>query len=508
MIFTYKDITKNIDESCDVCVVGSGAGGAVVAKELAEAGLSVILVEEGSYYQTEDFRKTDIVDSIVNLYRDGGSTFAFGKPNVLFAEGRCVGGSTTINGGTCWNTPEKIIKRWQWEKGLSDLSYKQMEFFLKRVGEIISIKPILPEAVNQDSELLKLGAERLGYKVQNNLRAHKGCVGTNQCITGCPTGGKQSTLVSYIPAFIKAGGRLYANCRVKKVKVKGGQANGIKGVILDPDTKEAKHKIRIRSRVTVVSCGAIQTPSLLMRSGIPDRSGLLGKNLLLHPNVKVVGLFDNPVYAWKGVNQAYQVTEFFDEGILMAVNFVPPPIFSLVFPSYGTQFISNMKEIFNNCVVGAALIEDTSSGRVFNAPFDQAVATYHLSPVDFQKALRGIALLAEIYFAAGAKKVFLPLAPLHEIHTVDDIRKIYEYRIRPIDLELMTVHMMGTCQMGSDPKRSVIDSFGESHQVSGLYVADASVFPTSIGVNPQVTIMALATRTAFHIAENMANYVS
>lgn len=507
MIFQHTDITKNIDESCDVCVIGSGAGGAPVAKELAEAGLSVILLEEGGYYQVKDFQNTDYLDSLFKLYRDGGASAMLGKPNVMFVEGRCVGGSTTINGGMCWRTPDKILKRWQWEKGLTDLTSRNMETCFKRVEEMISVSPVLPEARNEDSEILKRGAEKLGYKVKANLRNNRYCVGANQCTTGCPTGGKQPMLVTYIPAFLKAGGRLYANCRVKKVKIKGGRAVGVSGGIVDPDTKRKKFRVRIRSRIVVVSGGAIQTPSLLMRSGVQDKSKKLGRNLVAHPNTKVVGVFDDAVYGWKGVNQAYQVTEFKDEGIMMAVNFVPPGVLSLAFPFYGRGFLKTMKEILNHCVVGAALIEDTSRGRVRNLPFDQTIVTYSLNKRDFQTALRATALMAEVYFAAGAKRVYLPFTQLHEIHAVDEIRKIYEYPFKPMDVELLTVHMMGTCQMGINSQHSVVNPFGEVHGVSGLYVADASVIPSSIGVNPQLTIMALATRTAFHIAENASAYV-
>lgn len=506
MIFTHQTITGPVDETCDVCVVGSGAGGATVAKELAEAGLSVILLEEGGHHQTSDFQKPISPESIINLYRDAGTTVIMGKPNILFTEGRCLGGSTTINGGMSWRTPEKILKRWQWERDLTDLTPKKMEPFFKRVEDIIHVNPVHPVAKNQDSETLKKGAEILGYRYRENLRSHDICVGTNQCNFGCPTGGKQSTLVSYIPAFIKAGGRVYTNCRVKKIRFRGRSAAGVTGVIIDPQTKQKKFKVRIRSRVTVVCGGAIQTPSLLLRSRIPNKSKLLGKNLFVHPNAKVIGVFDNPIYGWKGVNQAYQITEFMDEGIIMGINFIPPPVMALALPFYGSKYIQTLKEIFNHCVVGAALIEDTARGHVVNLPYDLAMPIYNMNLPDFEKALRATALLSEVYFAAGAKRVYLPFAHLHEIHTVDEIRKIYQYPMRPADLELMTVHIMGTCQMGIDPAHAVVNPFGEVYQVPGLFVADASIFPTSIGVNPQETIMALATRTAFYIAENMSRY--
>lgn len=507
MIFTHSDIKKNVDESCDVCVVGSGAGGSVVAKELAEAGVSVILLEEGGYYQTKDFQTTDTIGSVTKLMRDGGSTVLFGKPNVMVAEGRCVGGSTTVNGGMCWRTPEKILKRWQWESGLADLTPERMEFFFNRVEKIISVGPVIPEARNKDADLLKKGAEKLKYKVKANLRNNHYCVGTNQCITGCPTGGKQPPLLTYIPAFIKAGGRLYSNCRVKKVKIRGGRAAGVVGSIVDPVSKKKKYKIKIRSKITIVCGGAIQTPALLMRSHLPDISKQLGKNLFIHPNAKLIGVFDKTVNAWKGVNQAYQVTEFIDEGIIMGVNFVPPGVFSLAFPFYGGNFLKMVKDIYHHSVVGAALIEDTSRGEIINLPFDQTVVKYQLNGQDFEKVKRATALLAEIYFAAGAKHVYLPFSSLHEIHTIDEIKKIYEYPIHLTDLELMTVHIMGSCKMGSRPEASVINPYGESHAIKGLFVADASVFPSSIGVNPQETIMALATRTAFHIADNLGRYL-
>ncbi len=508
MIFTHHDITRNLQESCDVCVVGSGAGGAVVALELAEAGLSVILLEEGGYYDPKNFRTIDTLRSITNLYRDAGCTMILGKPNVLFSEGRCVGGSTTINGGMCWRTPDKILRRWQWENGLQDVTPESMARFFERVEAMISVNPVLPESMNNDALLLKKGAEVLGYRVRANRRAHQSCVGANQCVMGCPTGAKQPTLVTYIPAFLKSGGRLYANCRVRKVRIKNGHAAGVDAVIVDPGTKKVTRKITIHSPVTVVCGGALQTPSLLMRSHVPDASGLLGKNLFTHPNAKVVGVFEDKVEAWKGVNQAYQVTEFMDEGILMGVNFLPPGLLTLAIPFSGKNFLPRMKAVLDHCIVGAALIEDTSRGRVLPLPLDQTIALYALNRRDFDQARRATALMSEVYFAAGARSVYLPFTGLHEIHSMDEIRKIYEYPIRPADLELMTVHVMGTCQMGTDPKRSVINPFGECHQVRGLFVADASIFPTSIGVNPQETIMAFATRTAFHIAENRMAYTT
>lgn len=506
MIYSHQNIEKNLEETCDVCVVGSGAGGAVVAKELAEVGLKVILVEEGGYYQTSDFREDEVLPKVAKLYRNGGTTSTWGKPPVNFTEGSCVGGSTTVNGGMCWRTPQKILKKWQWEYGLTDLTNRKLDPLFERVEEIISVKSILPESMNNDSKILRRGAEKLGYAIKENVRAHDHCVGMNQCVTGCPTGAKQSTLLSYIPRFLEAGGTLIANCRIKKVKHSGKRITGVFGHIHDPETKQKKHKVKIKAKVTVLSGGAIQTPLLLLKSGIKSKSKLTGENLILHPNIKVVGVFDEPVNAWQGVNQAYQVTEFLDEGILIAINFIAPSFMGHALPVYGDGFLSQLKDIYNHCITGAALIEDTTRGSVRPRRHDDVEIKYDLNETDFKLCLRAMAVLSEIYFAAGAKKVFLPIPHPQEIHTVDEIYKIFEQSLKPSDLELMTVHLMGTCQMGRDENSGVVNSFGEHYGTKGLFIADASVFPTSIGVNPQVTIMALATRTANHIAENMSRF--
>ncbi|HLD43795.1 MAG TPA: GMC family oxidoreductase N-terminal domain-containing protein, partial [bacterium] len=329
MLHSFKNIQKNIELDCDVCVVGSGAGGAVVATELVEAGLSVVMIEEGSFFQTKDFKVDDTVWSTAHLYRDGGAGVIFGNPNIMYAEGRCVGGSTTVNGAMCWRTPEKVLKRWQWERNLKDLTLKNLEPFFERVEKKINATPILPEAVNRDSELLRSGAERLGYRYHANIRSAKGCVGANMCITGCPLGAKQSTALAYIPNFLASRGELFTNCRVHKVLTKEGEVAGVTGWFVDPETKKKKFKLRVRAKTVVVCGGAIQTPALLKKSGLRDRAGLLGSNLLVHPNMKVVGIFDEDVRAWHGVNQGYQITEFHDEGILMGVNFAAPGLIAL-----------------------------------------------------------------------------------------------------------------------------------------------------------------------------------
>lgn len=506
MIHQFSDIQKNLNLTCDVCVVGSGAGGAVVARELQEAGFNVILLEEGPYVAQKDLPVADTVASSSLLYRDGGTSVIVGKPSIMFAEGKVVGGSTVVNGGMCWRTPEKILKQWQWERGIHDFYYQKMNDYFERVEKMIHAKPTIPEAHNRDGELLKLGAERLGYRVQENIRAQDTCVGANQCIMGCPTGAKKSMANSYVPAFLEKGGELFTHCRVKKVLTKGRTAIGVDGHIVDPMTGKKVFKIRVRSKVVVSSCGAIHTPALLKRSGIRDEGRQLGKNLMVHPNTKVIGVFNERVDAWRGVNQSHQITEFFDEGILMAINFLPPGVMAMAMPPKIPQLLDVLKEEYHHMVMGAALVDDTGTGVVRNGPFGSVLPMYNLNAHDFRKAKRAIALLCEVFFAAGAKKCYLPFSELYQITSIDEIPKIFQMNIPLTDLELMTVHVMGTARMGVNPKQSTVNSHCEFHNIKGLFVADASVFPSSIGVNPQLTIMALATRTASYIINHFRNY--
>ncbi len=506
MIHNGFDIHDDLEIRAEACVIGSGAGGAVVAKELQEAGLKVVLLEEGPYVTLENLPVSDMAKTSELIYRDGGTLVILGKPSIIYTEGRVVGGSTFMNGGMCWRTPPKILKQWQWQAGLADFSADKMTRHFERVEAIIQARPMIAEARNRDGELFKLGADRLGYKIQENIRSQNHCVGANQCMAGCPTGAKQSTATTYVPAFLQAGGELYTRCRVHEILTQGNRAVGVAARFIDAKTGKAGRRLTVRAPIVVCSAGAVQTPALLKRSGIRDAGGQLGRNLMVHPNAKVVAVFNERIEAWKGVNQSHQIVEFFEEGILMAINFVPPGILAMILPAKIPDVLQVLQDEYHHMINGAVLIDDTGTGRVRTGPLGSVWPTYDINAHDFRKTLRAVALMCEVFFAAGAKKCYLPFHEPWVIHGVDEIQKIFSSNIKPQDVEMMTLHIMGTARMGSDPRASVVDSHGECHNVSGLFVADASVFPSAIGVNPQITIMALATRTAEFIAEHRRNY--
>ncbi len=503
-VFTRADLRGDTALDCDVVIVGSGAGGAPLAAELAEAGFDVIVLEEGSYYQTRDFT-ADTSAMVRQLYREGGATMALGKTPIMFQEGRTVGGSTVINGGMSWRTPEDILHRWQREAGL-DVSPAAMEPYFERVERRIHVTKNDPEAIGNENLILKRGADAKGWHIIDNLRNQAHCVGSNRCAFGCPTGAKQSALVSYIPRALQFGARVYADVRIDHITMTGKRATGVAGHVSLPGGGRGP-KVTVRARLTVAACGAIHTPALLSRSGLRSRSGALGGNLSLHPNVKVVALFDEDVTSWKGVHQAFQVREFVKDGIgtFAAIN-LPPSVTAMSLPHRGPQ-LGALMERYNNMVVAGMLLEDSTSGRVRTIN-GHPQAFYDLAPRDFVVMKRGLELLTDLLFTAGARKVILPLHHAVEAQSADEVRRILAGPIPDSAWEVVTVHMMGTARMGRDRTRAVTDSFGLVHDTDRLMIADASLFPTPIRTNPMETIMALSTRAAGHVIDNARRFLS
>jgi len=498
-VFTRRDHHGDSVLDADVVVIGSGAGGATIAAELAEAGFDVIVLEEGSYYQTRDFT-ADTSAMVRQLYRDGGATMALGSPPILYQEGRAVGGSTVINGGMSWRTPDKVLARWDRELGLSGIA-RELEPCFERVERRIHTAPMDPEAIGNDNLLLKQGADAKGWKLIGNLRNQAHCAGSNRCAFGCPTGAKQSALVSYVPRALHYGARIYADVHVDHITRHGKRATGVYGRV-----SGSGHRITVRARLVVAACGAIHTPALLVRSGFRSPSGQLGKNLSMHPNVKVVAIFDEDVTGWKGAHQAFQVREFQDQGLLFAAVNMPPSILAMSFPQRGAQ-LGQLMQHYDRMVLAGMLCEDTTTGRVRTIN-GQPQAFYQLAEADAANLKRGVVLLSELLFAAGAKRILLPFHGAGDLYGPDDARRLLNRDIPARGWEVVTVHMMGTARMGTDRTAAVTSSFGQVHDADRLMVADASLFPTPIGVNPMETIMALATRAAGHVIDNATRFLS
>jgi choline dehydrogenase-like flavoprotein len=496
------DVTADLSVDCGVVIVGSGAGGAMTAAELADAGIDVVIIEEGGYHPTGSFT-AQAGRALRTLYRDGGLGLAYGKPPVLFSEGRCVGGSTVVNGGMAWRTPARVLQRWASE-GIEAITEEDLAPYFEMVESRISVGYQDPETIGADMRLLKAGADAKGWEIIPNLRNQLHCAGTNNCTNGCPTGAKRSMLVTTIPRALSRGARLFADCRAERITRSGRTVTGVQARFRRPDGGRGP-RLTVRAKVVVVAGGAVQTPALLLRSGLHSRSGQLGRNLSLHPNAKVIAFFDEPVLGWQGVHQAYQVREFMQDGILLTAVNLAPSLIAMTLPGYGPELAETMAD-YNHMVTAGCLIEDTPGGRVRNVPGAGPLVTYQLTDADAARVLRGVRYTAELMFAAGARRVLLPLAGAPHARGPHQLDGLLNAPAAAKSMELFTVHLMGTARIGADPRRGVVDSFGAFHGVGGLFVADASLFPGPVGVNPMETILALALRNAQRLIEQRSQY--
>jgi hypothetical protein len=489
-VFSGATAEREMRFDADVVVVGTGTGGAATAGAFTDMGFRVLMLEEGGLHLTDSFT-TDPSSMGQRLYRDGGTTVIAGKPPILFAEGRCVGGSSTVNGGMCWRTPERVLESWSRNFGLHDISMGAMAPYFDRAEEILHVEPNHEDTYGKHGIAFVEGADRLGWRVERNRRDMRRCVGLNNCVFGCPTGAKQSMLVTEIPRALKAGAQLVTHAQVRRVQTKGSRAVGVTGYLLD-ESERRRHRFRASGRLIVLAAGARMTPGLLMRSRLSNDN--LGRHLRTHPNAKVVGLFDRPLDPWIGAHQTHQVHEFLDDGILIAYATLSPGLLASGLPGLGEEHGDLMRQ-YNHMLVAAALVEDEGEGHVSRGLDGEPQMHFALSSRDVETIHRGVERTAELLVAAGAREVLLPFAHLPSLKA-GELNQLQTIARRPEAIDLVTVHIMGSARMAADPRQGVVDYRGMVHGVKGLAVADASLFPTSIGVNPQETIVALALRNA------------
>lgn len=486
-------------ENCDVAIVGSGAGGAVLAKELAEKGLDVVVIEEGDYFTTKDFVGPPI-ERIMRFCRSGGATSTIGKVQITLPIGRTVGGTTTVNSGTCFRAPRRVLSSWESDFGLVGIDYESLEPYYRRAEKVINVRPVPWELLGPNGWITHYGSRSLGYTGGPILRNITSCHGAGQCAFGCPTDAKQAMHLSYLPRAWRAGARIYARTRAEWISFEKGRASGIVARFLD-DRDRPLGRLVVRAKVVAVACGAIGTPLFLLKNRIANASAQVGRNLSIHPATGIAGWFGDKIYGWRGTLQPYYVDSLFDtNGVMLEATNSVPSVTGNVFPGYGLA-TKEMFAAFPYMATLGLLVADTSVGRVRRGPGGDPIITYALNDRDTKNLYAGLALAAEILLAAGALQVTPGIPGLETVSGPEGVAELREGRGGARGLKLTAFHPTGTARMGADPGSSVVDGWLEAHDTRGLYITDGSVFPTCVGVNPQVTIMALATRTADRIAE-------
>ena len=484
---------------CDAVVVGTGAGGAVVAKELAEAGCAVLLLEEGRYFKRADFTGRP-VEMTRRLYRNGGLTVAFGSTVIPIPVGKTVGGTTTINAGTCLRPPESTFAEWRESFGLPEITADALDRYYTRVEAMLGVEPAKAEYFGATGSIIARGCEALGYSHRPLPRNAPDCDGQGFCCLGCPTDAKRSTNVSYIPAALQRSAQLITRVKVERILVEGERAVGVAGVIRRDDGRRVS--IVVRAKVVVIACGSLHTPVLLLRNGLANASGELGHNLSIHPATSAFGVFDEVVDGSRSIPQGYLIDHFQHDGIMFEGGTAPLEILAASHNGFGPGYV-DLFERFNHLAQFGFMVKDTSRGRVRPGPRGEPLITYTLNAVDLAKIRRGTEILSRVLFAAGAREVHTTAFGFERLRHAREVEALGRARLAARHFDLTAWHPLGTARMGRDPLRSVVDPTHETHDVHNLFITDGSSIPGSPGVNPQLTIMAFATRAAEFIARRI-----
>jgi choline dehydrogenase-like flavoprotein len=510
MIIKGSQIGGDLNLKAEVCVIGSGAGGAVIAKELAEAGRDVIVLEQGGHYTKEDFTQRE--DEMMPLLYEEMGQRATVDQSVLILQGRNVGGSTVHNLCYCFRTPEPILEKWKREDGLIDMSYEDMLPSFERVERMLKVKDIPPEQINKLNHKIREGCEKLGYHGLVARHNRENCTTSGFCLLGCPFDAKQSMLITYIPAADRAGARIYANCAVSKIVARGGRVTAVEGVVVDA-LQRPRHKLRVEAQVVVLCAGAINSPQILLNSGIANSSGQVGRNLHLHPSVLMAGIYDEDINGYTGIPQSYYVDEFIDlesdpdSGYILMPVYGFPVATATQLPGFGREHSEIMRN-FHRTVGLIVLMHDQSAGEVRVGRDGKPQITYRVNAEEQALFLEGMRHCAEILFASGAKKVLAPYEDPLWLEPDDDLTLIDERGLRPNEIPIASTHPQTTCRMGEDPRRAVVSSWCQSHDHKNLFICDMGVFPSSLGAPPQITTAAIADRTARYIKDHWAHLVA
>jgi choline dehydrogenase-like flavoprotein len=495
--------SRDVEIDADVVVVGSGAGGAVVAAELAEAGAHVVVLEEGPFVPPAHYGAMRVSQSMRHLWRDGAMTVAFGlgnSPTINVTMGRCVGGSSVLTGGVCFRIPESILAEWRADHGLSELTSEALEPCYAAVERMVHVEEVPESLRSKSTHLFVAGARKMGADMRSMRRNTHGCNGCGRCNFGCPHGAKLSVDRTFLPRAVSRGATVWSDCRVDRVVMNGECAAGVVGRLIDGPDAKGHGRIHVRAPRVIVSAGSACSPLLLRRSGLGRASGQLGKNLTLHPAFRMIARFDEPVEGWKGALQSAYSHTYSSEKITLTGVFVPPGVLAATMPGIGPALMRRARDIPHLAMFGAH-IHDLGGGRIWAGPGGRPILTYRMAAEDRVAVPRLIRIMGEAFLAAGAKELFPPILGLEAGMDADAFRKFPFDSVHGRRLECSSQHPLGTCRMGVSPKTSVVDPEGRVWGTRGLYVVDGSIIPTSLGVNPQLTIMTMATRLAWRMRE-------
>ncbi len=507
-------LERDLRLEVDVVVAGSGAGGGVTAEILAQAGLAVAVVEEGPLRSSSDFRMRER-EAYPQLYQESAGRQTKDKA-ITILQGRSVGGSTTVNWTSSFRTPPRTLAHWRAAHGLRLAREEDLAPWFSRMEERLSIAP-WAVAPNENNDILRRGCEKLGIPAGAIRRNVKGCWNLGYCGLGCPTNAKQSMLVTTIPAALAKGATLVHRARVERLVAEGDRIVAAEALgVASSGSEPSAHRIRLAARHFVLAAGAIGSPAVLLRSGLPDPNGLAGRRTFLHPTVVSAAVMPQAVRGFEGAPQTIYSDHFLDSvpvdgpvGYKLEAPPLHPILAAITLPGFGRAHADLMRR-FESLQVVIALLRDgfhpgSPGGRVLLRDDGSPVLDYPLGDFLWEGVRRAYLTMAEIQFAAGATSVM----PLHEeagptASWAQARALIAALPMAALRARVVSAHVMGGCPMGPDPRAALVDERGRHHHLRNLSVHDGSVFPTSIGANPQLSIYAHAARMASGLARELA----
>lgn len=490
----------------DVVIVGSGAGGAVVARELARDGRSVLTLEEGGYYTPEEYGKLSPSQSLRRLAREAGLNVAMGigdTPLISALAGKAVGGSSLLTGGIIFRVPEEILHHWATELGLHDLTPEALDPFFSEVEKTVHAEIVPPAMRSRSTELFVEGATKMGIPMKSVRRNTLGCKGASRCTFGCPNQAKMSVDLSFWPDAWKHGAKIWSDALVQRIDIRAGRAWGVRGRFMDQETGEPTVPFEVNAKIVVVACGALHSPLLLRQSGLEGPH--VGRHMTLHPSFRVCALFDEQVDGWDGAMQSAYSDHMMDQGITFVSAYNPPSVLAAAFPGIGPAHMRLIERVPNLAVFGG-MVHDEGGGQVRRWISREPLLLYKMAARDRERFFLGIQTLGKMAFAAGATEVLLPIFGTDTFKSESELDFLTSSPPSARRVESLSFHPLGSAKMATSEKQGVVKPSGETWQVDNLFVADGSVVPTSIGVNSQLAIMTMALKISRGIVADFARY--
>ncbi len=517
-LMPYQVVTHDIVENADVCIIGSGAAGAILANKILKGtegieGKNVILIEKGGYYDPEDFNQRG-ASMMKVLWKNGGIQFNT-HGSLVIAQGECLGGSTTINDAVCFDTPDHIKNQWRDQYGVN-IDDEKWKSAIREVKDRLSVKALTDDEIrrNKNASILKDACDKCNYHGLNNERNCEDCATCGTCHYGCHYETKKDMLNTYIFEALDLDNqkklKIYCNCDVRKIDYENGIATGVEGKFLGQKGIE-KFKLKVNAKVIILAAGSIASSALLLSNNIARTKA--GKGLAVHPSVTLIAKFRDEVRSSEGIPMAYCCDQFSvlnykngqtSGGFMLESIFTPIIQFSLMLPFHLHKELMND---FQHYAMAGVMVRDDSNGNIELSKKGNPKICYELKEPEIDYLLKGIRTLTELFFTAGADQVITQHGDTHVLtkdgnkeskinKLVDEIRDHHKHGTL---VGLGSAHPQGGNRMGDDPDSCVVDENCQVYDFKNLFVCDASVFPTSLGVNPQITVMALATMTADNI---------